>query len=160
MPPIFEDDSDRKMCIIVSKGTLDWATAAMVLGNAAVTEGIELHLFFTFYGMDVITNKKLDNLKVTPLANPAMGMPNMVAGLPGITALASKMMKKQMDEQAVPPSREFLQMVADGGAHLHACRLSYDMFGLTEEDLFPEVEDVISANDFMELSEGAQIIFI
>lgn len=158
--PAFNDDSDRKMCIIVSKGTLDWATAAMVLGNAAVSEGIELHLFFTFYGFDTIMKKKMDNLKVTPVANPSMGMPNTVGMLPGVTPMATMMMKRQMKEQNVPEHREFVQMVADAGAHLHACKLTFDMFGLSKDDLFDEVEDVISASDFMVIADGAQIIFI
>ena len=90
MPPKFEDEAtDRKLCIIVSKGTMEWATAAMVLGNAATSEGIELNVFFTFWGMDAIINKRMDKLKVSPVANPSMkipgteiGMSNMLAGLP------------------------------------------------------------------------------
>jgi len=160
VPPIFEDETDRKISIIVSKGTLDWVTAAMVIGNAAVSEGIDLHMFFTFYGMDAVIKKKMEHLKVTPVANPSMGMPNLVGVLPGVTAMATAMMKKQMAEQGVPPTKEFIQMVADAGAHLHVCRMTFDMFGLTKDDLYEEVEDVLSASDFLELAEGGQIIFI
>jgi peroxiredoxin family protein len=166
--PKFDDDGgDRKLCIIVSKGTMEWSTAAMVLGNAATGEGIELHVFFTFWGMDAIVDRRMDKLKVSPVANPSMkipgtdiGMANMLAGLPGMTAFASNMMAKEMEKLEVPPHREFMQMVADSGAHFWACRLTYDMLGLDKSDLWEGVEDVISASDFMELSEGAQIIFI
>ena len=172
MPPKFEDEAtDRKLCIIVSKGTSDWATAAMVLGNAATSEGIDLHLFFTFWGFDAIIDRCMDKLKISPVANPAMklpgthvGMSNMLAGLPGMTHFASAMMNKEMDNLEVPPHREFMQMVHDSGAHFWACRLTFDMMantiGLTKEHLWDGVEDIISANDFMEISEGAQIIFI
>lgn len=158
--PKFDDDADRKVSIILSKGTLDWATAAMVIANAAVSEGIELHIFFTFYGMDAVIKKKMDHLKVTPVGNPSMGMPNLVGVIPGVTAMATAMMKKQMKEQEVPDHREFIQMVADAGGHLHVCRMTFDMFGYTKDDLYDEVEDVLSAADFLELAEGGQIIFI
>jgi len=158
--PKFADETDRKVSIILSKGTLDWATAAMVIGNAAVSEGIELHLFFTFYGLDAVLKKKMDHLKVTALANPAMHMPNVVVGLPGMTAMATAMMKKMMKKQNVPEHRDFIQMVADAGAHLHVCRMTFDMYGYTKDDLYEEVEDVLSASDFLDLAEGGQIIFI
>ncbi len=158
--PMFEDETDRKVSIILSKGTLDWATAAMVIGNAAVSEGIELHVFFTFYGMDAVLKKKMDHLKVTALANPSMGMANAVAGLPGMTAMATTMMKRMMKKENVPEHRDFIQMVADAGGHLHVCRMTFDMFGYTKDDLYDEVEDVLSASDFLELAEGGQIIFI
>lgn len=158
--PMFEDETDRKVSIILSKGTLDWATAAMVIGNAAVSEGIELHVFFTFYGMEAVLKDKMDSLKVTALANPAMHMPNAVVGLPGMTAMATTMMKRMMKKENVPEHRDFIQMVADAGGHLHVCRMTFDMFGYTKDDLYEEVEDVLSASDFLELAEGGQIIFI
>jgi len=158
--PKFDDDADRKVSIILSKGTLDWATASMVIANAAVSEGIELHLFFTFYGMDAVLKKKMDHLKVTPLANPSMGMPNAIAAIPGVTAMATSMMKKMMAKENVPEHRDFIQMVCDAGGHLHVCRMTFDMFGYTKDDLYEEVEDVISASDFLDIAEGGQIIFI
>ncbi|GBD85094.1 hypothetical protein BMS3Abin02_01494 [bacterium BMS3Abin02] len=158
--PKFDDEADRKISIILSKGSLDWATAAMVIANAAVSEGTELHIFFTFYGMDAVLKKKMDRLKVTPLANPSMGMPNAVAALPGVTAMATAMMKKMMKKQNVPEHRDFIQMIADAGGHLHVCRMTFDMFGFKEEDLYEEVEDVLNATDFLELADGGQIIFI
>jgi len=158
--PKFDDEADRKVSIILSKGSLDWATAAMVIANAAVSEGTELHIFFTFYGMDAVLKKKMDHLKVTPLANPSMGMPNAVAALPGVTAMATAMMKKMMKKQNVPEHRDFIQMIADAGGHLHVCRMTFDMFGFKEDDLYEEVEDVLNATDFLELAAGGQIIFI
>jgi peroxiredoxin family protein len=81
-------------------------------------------------------------------------------GLPGMTAFATHMMKKQMEGIEVPEVPEFLEMVTDAGGHLWACRMSADMMHLEMGDLYERVEGIISADDFIELSSGAQIIFI
>jgi peroxiredoxin family protein len=87
-------------------------------------------------------------------------MPPMLMGLPGMTAFATHMMKKQIEGIDVPGVPEFLEMITDSGGHLWACRMSADMMHLEEEDLYGRVEGIISAADFIELSEGAQTIFI
>ena len=155
-----ETENTRKLAIICSKGTLDMAYPGLVLANAARQAGIEAFIFFTFWGMDIITKKKMTKLKVTPVGNPAMGMPNFVGVLPGMTPMATSMMKKKIDAIDIPPVDEFLEMVHDAGARLYACRMAADMMGLTEDDLIPQIEGIITAMDFMDLSEGAQTIFI
>jgi len=155
-----EDEVDRKMVIICSKGSLDMAYPGLVLANAALGEGIETHLFFTFWGFDIITEKTLDHLKFTPVGNPATHMPQMLMGLPGMTSFASMMMKRTIDGLEIPEVREFLELITDAGGHLWACRMSADMMHLGEEDLYDRVEGIISASDFMEISEGAQTLFI
>lgn len=163
---MFDENADRKLCIICSKGTLDMAYPGLVLANAALMEGIDVTMFFTFWGIDMINRKKMDSLKCTPLGNPSMGMPNgmgipnLIGALPGMTAMASTMMKKEIEKLDFPPIREFLQMVADAGGKLYSCRMSMDMMKLTKDDLFEEVSDVVGAMEFMEMSNGAQIIFI
>jgi peroxiredoxin family protein len=167
VPDFGDEDSDRKICFIASKGTLDMVYPSLVMANAALGEGIETHIFFTFWGMDIITKKHQDNLQFTWLGNTAMHppggstihMPQGLAGLPGMTAMATKMMKKQIAELDVPEVPEFVQMIADAGGHLWACKMSVDMMGLSKEDMIDEVADIISATDFIELSEGAQVIF-
>ena len=161
-----EEDSDRKLCIICSKGTLDMAYPGLVLANAALMEGIDVTLFFTFWGLDMINNKKLDNLKCTPLGNPSMGMPNgmgipnMVSLLPGMTSMASMMMKKEIAKLDFPEVRDYLGMIDEAGAKMYACKMSMDMMKLDEDDLLEEVDAVVGAMEFMEMSEDAQIIFI
>ena len=150
----------RKLAIICSKGTLDMAYPGLVLANAARMLGIEAMIFFTFWGMDIIHKRKVDHLKVTPVGNPAMGMPTLVGGLPGMTDMATKMMRKKIEELDLPPVREFLEMLHDAGAKLYACRMAADMMGLTKEDLVPWVDDIVGAMEFLEMAEGAQIIFI
>lgn len=160
------EDKERKLCIICSKGTLDMAYPGLVLANAALMEGIDVTMFFTFWGFDMITKKKMDRLMVTPLGNPSMampngmGIPNMMSVLPGMTGFATSMMKKEIAKLDFPPVGEFLQMIADAGGKMYACKMSMDMMGLEREDLFDEVIDVVGAMEFMEMSEDAQIIFI
>jgi peroxiredoxin family protein len=159
--PVFEDESTgRKLCIICSKGSLDMAYPGLVLANAALAEGIETHLFFTFWGFDMINKRTMGHLKFTPVGNPATHMPTLLMGLPGMTAFATHMMKKQIEGIDIPDVPEFMQMISDAGGHLWACRMSADMMHIDETDLYEKVEAIISAGDFMELSQGAQIIFI
>ena len=159
--PVFEAESTgRKLAIICSKGSLDMAYPGLVLANAALGEGVETHLFFTFWGFDMINKETMGHLKFTPVGNPATHMPQMLMGLPGMTAFATHMMKKQMEGIDVPDVPEFLEMISDSGGHLWACRMSADMMHLKESDLYERVEGIISAGDFIELSEGAQTIFI
>ena len=154
------ETADRKLCIICSKGSLDMAYPGLILGNAALMEGIEVHMFFTFWGLDMITKAKMTNLKATPLGNPSMGMPNILGIIPGMTAMATSMMKKEIAKLDFPPVDEFVQMLVDAGAHLYGCKMSMDMMKLTKDDLHSGVDGVLGAMEFMELSEGAQIIFI
>jgi peroxiredoxin family protein len=150
----------RKLAIICSKGTLDMAYPGLVLANAALGEGIETHLFFTFWGFDMINKKTMDDLKFTVLGNPATHMPQGLGGLPGMTAMATAKMKKSIADVGVPEVPEFLEQIVASGGHLWACRMSADMNHLTKDDLYDEVEDIISASDFIEKTEGAQLLFI
>jgi peroxiredoxin family protein len=166
IPDFGDEETDRKICFIASKGTLDMVYPSLVMANAALGEGIETHIFFTFWGMDIITKKHQENLQFTWMGNTAMHppgkklhMPQGAGFLPGVTKMATKMMKKQISDLDVPEVPEFVQMISDAGGHLWACKMSVDMMGLEKEDMIDEVEAVISATDFIELSDGAQVIF-
>ncbi len=154
------EEKNRKLSIICSKGTLDMAYPGLVLANAALMEGIDVDIFFTFWGLDMVNKKTMNHLKATPLGNPSMHMPNVVGILPGVTDLATTMMKKEMKKLDFPPVDEFIEMIHDAGGELYACQMAMDMFKLEKESLCEEVDDVIGAMEFMEKSEGAQIIFI
>ena len=160
--PLFDDEeqTDRKLAIICSKGNLDMAYPGLILANAALGEGIETHLFFTFWGFEMINKKTMQDLKFTPMGNTATHMPNSLSGLPGMTAMATHMMKKQIADLDVPEVPEFLEQIHQSGGHLWACRMSADMMKLHEEDLYDGVEAIISASDFIELTDGAQLLFI
>jgi peroxiredoxin family protein len=160
VPSFGTPQTDRKLAIICSKGNLDMAYPALILANAALGEGVETHLFFTFWGFDMINKKTMAELKFTPLGNTATHMPQGLGGLPGITHMATARLRKAIADLDVPEVPEFLQQIVDSGGHLWACRMSADMNHLTEEDLYDEVEGIISAADFIELTEGAQLLFI
>ncbi len=150
----------KKIAIICSKGTLDMAYPGLILANAARMSGIEATLFFTFWGLDIITDETVDKLHVPTVGNPSMHIPTMVGGLPGMESLATSMMKKQMEKLDIPDVRELVEMLDDAGAELYACRMAMDMFKRKEEDLLPQVKEVISAMDFYDKAAGAQILFI
>ena len=157
-----------KMVFIASKGNLDMAYPALIMANAALGEGVETHIFFTFWGFDLVTERTMDNVKFTMLGNTAMHLPmapNLpvwagMGAIPGMTKVATKMMKKQLDDLEIPSVREMLDIIVASGGHLWGCKLSFDMNGLGEDDLYVGVEAIIRAADVIELSEGAQIIFV
>jgi len=160
IPDFGDQDTGRKLAIICSKGGLDMAYPGLVLANAALGEGVPTDLFFTFWGLDIITRTRMDHLAFTPLGNTATHMPQGLGGLPGMTALATHRMRDQIAEVGVPGIREFLEQIVAAGGHLWACRMSADMMHLSEDDLYDEVEGIISATDFIEKSDGAQLLFI
>ena len=162
-PPVAEAprrEPIQAVSIICSKGALDMAYPGLILANAARMSGIEATMFFTFWGLDIITDKKVDKLKVSTVGNPSMGMPTMLGGLPGMEAFASTMMKKEMTKLDIPSVGEMLEILGDSGAHLYGCQMAMDMFKRTKDDLVPQVEDVISAMDFFDKAAGAQVLFI
>jgi peroxiredoxin family protein len=167
--PNFDDEasSGRKLAIICSKGNLDMAYPGLVLANAALGEGVETHLFFTFWGFDMITKRRMNDLKFSPTGNTAMHMPigdirvpQALAPVPGMQAVATKMLKKQIADLGIPEVPDFLDQIVAAGGHLWGCRMSADMNKLTEADLRDDVEGIINATDFIVLTEGAQLLFI
>ncbi|MBI5646881.1 MAG: DsrE/DsrF/DrsH-like family protein [Ignavibacteriae bacterium] len=149
----------EKVSIIVSRGSLDGVYPGLIMANGARMEGIEADLFFTFFGMDAIIDKRMDKIKVATVGNPGMHMPTMLGMLPGMSAFATGMMKKEMEKIDIPPVREFLEMIHDAGAGIYACKASVDMFHLTKQDFCPMVDDIISVGQFYERAAGGQIIF-
>jgi len=150
----------QRVSIICSKGTLDMAYPGLIMANGARMNGIEAMIFFTFWGLDIVTEKKMDHLHVATVGNPSMPIPTMIGGLPGMESMASSMMKKQMEELEIPGVREMIEILHDSGAELYACRMAMDMFKLEKEDLVPQIDDVLTVMDFYDKSAGSQIIFI
>src|SRR5437899_4165704 len=148
------------LAIICSKGTLDMAYPGLILANAARMSGIDATLFFTFWGLDIVTKKTVAHLHVPTVGNPSMHIPTIVGGLPGMESVATTMMQRQMQKMDIPSVYELLEILSDSGAHLYACRMAMDMINRTKDDLVPQVEDVISAMDFFDKAAGAQVVFI
>ena len=149
----------EKVSIVVSKGSLEGIYPALILANGARMEGIEAELFFTFFGLDAIRKDRHAHIKVATVGNPGMHIPTLLGALPGMSALATWMMGRQMEKLDIPPIPEFVELVADSGAHLWACRASVDMFGLTMDDFVPQVEGILSVGEFYDRAAGGDIIF-
>lgn len=156
-----------RVSIIVSRGSLEGVYPGLIMANGARMEGIEASLFFTFFGLYAIMEKTMDHLRVATVGNPAMRVPDakgvplptLLGAIPGMSAFATSMMKKEIEKLDIPPVREFLQMIKDAGGGLYACRATVDMFHLRREDFFREVDGVISVGEFYEKAAGGQIIF-
>jgi peroxiredoxin family protein len=149
----------EKVAIVVSKGSLEGIYPALIMANGARMEGIEADLFFTFFGLDAIRKERYDHIKVATVGNPGMHLPTWLGALPGFSALATKMMQRQMEKIDIPPIPEFIELVHDSGVRLFACKATVDMFGLTMEDFVPQVEEIISVGEFYDKAAGGQIIF-
>jgi peroxiredoxin family protein len=149
----------EKVSIVVSRGSLDGVYPGLIMANGARMEGIEADLFFTFFGLDAIRKDCQNRIKVATVGNPGMHLPTLLGALPGFSALATRMMQRRMEKLDIPPIPEFVELIADSGAGLYACRASVDMFGLTMDDFVPQVRDIISVGEFYELAAGGQVIF-
>jgi len=149
----------EKVSIVISKGSLEGIYPGLIMANGARMEGIEADLFFTFFGLDAIRKDRYEKIKVATVGNPGMHLPTWIGAIPGFSALATGMMKRQMEKIDIPPIPEFIELVADSGVRLYACKATVDMFGLTIEDFVPQVGDIISVGEFYERAAGGQIVF-
>ena len=148
----------NKAALIASKGTLDMAYPPLILATTAAAMDIETAIFFTFYGLDILHKKKNKNLKIPPLANPAMPipMPNIVGALPGMTAMATMMMNKWMGDQNVPSIPELLDMCQETEVRLIGCQMTMDVMGVKRDELIDGIE-VGGAATFLEWASQCNI---
>ena len=151
--------STKKICIIVSRGGLDEVYPAYILANGARQSGMEATLFFTFYGLNAVTEKKVDHLHVNMAGNAASPMPTVMVGLPGMETVAAKMMQSKMEDLDIPGPREFLEILDESGVEMYGCLLAMEMFGMDKKDLVPQVKDVITVGDFYAMADDAQVLF-
>jgi peroxiredoxin family protein len=156
---VAEPQTIEKVSIVISKGSLEGIYPGLIMANGARMEGIEADLFFTFFGLDAIRKDRYEKIKVATVGNPGMHMATWLGAIPGFSALATRMMKRQMEKIDIPPIPEFIELVADSGVRLYACKATVDMFALTMEDFVPQVENIISVGEFYEKAGGGQIIF-
>jgi len=154
-----QEEKIKKVSIIISKGSLEGVYPGLIMANGARMEGIEANLFFTFFGLDAIVKKRMKKLKVATVGNPAMHIPSIIGILPGMSALATWMMKREMEKLDIPPVDEFIEMIHDAGAKIYACKATVDMFHLKPEDFCEQVDGILTVGEFYEMSAGAQIIF-
>jgi len=137
----------NSMSIIVTKGSLDWAYPPFILSTTAAAMGMDVTMFFTFYGLPLLF-KKLD-MKITSLGNPAMkmplmgmhiGMPNIISAIPGVDAAASVMMKNLMKKKGIATIEDLREMAVEAEVRLIACQMTLDLFEYTRDDMIDGVE--------------------
>jgi peroxiredoxin family protein len=149
----------EKVSIVISKGSLDGIYPGLIMANGARAEGIEANLFFTFFGLDAIHKARHEHIKMATVGNPGLHVPTMVGGLPGVSAMVTQVMNHKMEKLDIPSIPEFVEMIADTGAGLYACKASVDLFGLEKNDFIDQVQDIITVGEFYDIAAGGQIIF-
>jgi peroxiredoxin family protein len=148
----------KRMAIIASKGTLDMAYPPLILASTAAAMDVEVGIFYTLYGVDIVNKKKYANLKVAPVANPAMPspvpFPNILGVLPGMTPMATTMMKGMIKKINWPTIPELIEACLDIGVRMIACTPTLEMTGVSKEDLVEGVE-VAGAAEFLDFALDA-----
>ena len=151
---------EERLLIILSKGTMDMVAPALMIATAGATMGKEVHMFFTFWGMSAIDKKTIGNLKVASVGNPGLPMPNILGMIPGMTAMATGMMKGKMEKAKIPSIPDMFKTAKELGVKMHACSTTLQVMGINKDDFISEVDDVVGATTMLELGQGGQIIFI
>ena len=149
----------EKVSIIISKGSLEGVYPGLIMANGARAEGIEVNLFFTFFGLDAIHRARHEHIKLATVGNPGLHLATALGGLPGMSSVMTHYLDHKMAQLDIPPIPEFIEMIADSGAGLYGCKASVDLFGLEKDDFIPQVNDIITVGDFYGLAAGGQIIF-
>ena len=152
-------DSIQKVSIVISKGSLDGIYPGLIMANGARAEGIEANLFFTFFGLDAIHKARHEHIKMATVGNPGLHVPTMLGGLPGVSSMVTHYMNHKMEKLDIPSIPEFVEMIADTGAGMYACKASVDLFGLEKNDFIDQVQDIITVGEFYDIAAGGQIIF-
>lgn len=154
------EEKRKRMAIIASKGSLDMAYPPLILASTAGAMDVEVTIFFTLYGVDIINKHKYGSLKVAPIANPAMPspipMPNIIGMLPGMTALGTQMMKGMIKKINWPTIPELIEACREVDVKMIACTPTLEMTGLTKDDLVDGVT-VGGAAEFLDFALDANV---
>ena len=149
----------EKVSIIISKGSLEGIYPGLIMANGARAEGIDANLFFTFFGLDAVLRARHEHIKVATVGNPGLHIATWLGGVPGMSSVVTKYLNHKMEEIDIPSIPEFIEMIADTGAGMYACKASVDLFGLEQGDFIDQIDDVITVGEFYEKAAGGQIIF-
>ena len=136
------ETSSNRVAIIAAHGTLDGAYPPLILATGAAAMDMEVAIFFTFYGLEILKKGNADKLKVAPIANPAMPVPvpNIIGMLPGMTSVATSMMNGWMKKANVAKLSDLLEMAAELGVRLIACQMTMDVMGIKKEEMIDGIE--------------------
>jgi len=152
--------ANKKMTIIASKGSLDMAYPPLILATTGAAMDMDVTIFFTFYGLELIKKGNADALKISPLGNPAMPMPvpipSLVAVLPGMEAMATVMMKQMFKKHGVASIGQLLELAKESGVKLIACQMTMDVMGVKQSDIIDGVE-FGGAATWMDIAADSQV---
>ncbi len=149
----------KKMAIIATKGTLDWAYPPLILASTAAALGWEAGIFFTFYGLNIIHKKKGKHLGVAPLGNPAapIPVPNFIGALPGMTSLATVVMKTMFKNHGVASIDDLMEAAIDSGVKFIPCAMTMEVFGYKDGDFIEQAEPSCGAAHFLAWASDADV---
>ncbi|HEC21856.1 MAG TPA: peroxiredoxin family protein [Chloroflexi bacterium] len=152
------EEKPKRVALIASQGTLDGAYPPLIIATTAVAMDMEVAIFFTFYGLNIIHKKKMHTLKVSPVGNPAMPMPipSIVSIIPGMTPMATGMMKSWMSKAGTASIPDLVEACVEFGVRMIACQMTLDVLGIKREELIDECE-VGGAATFLEYAAEADI---
>ena len=155
-------ENQKKLALIATKGTLDWAYPPFILASTAAALGYDVQIFFTFYGLNLL--KKDINLKISPLGNPGMPMPmgmdkwfpTIGTALPGMEGMMTAMMKKKMKTKGIASVEELRDLCLEADVKLIACQMTVDLFDFEKDDLIDDIE-LGGAATFFEFAGEADV---
>jgi peroxiredoxin family protein len=137
-------EKKKKLAIVVHSGTLDKLLCAFILGSTATSMDMEVHLYFTFWGLNALVKGGLEK-----------------AGLPATYKGMEEPLKKKLKEMKYPTPYDMLKrMKASGLLRIYACSPTMEMFGVKREDLIPEVDAIAGAAKFLEVASDADITLL
>jgi peroxiredoxin family protein len=153
-----KENRPRRLALVAAKGTLDAAYPPLILATTAASLGWEVGIYFTFYGLDILHDKRHRKLKMASLANPSgpIRLPNLLGAIPGATAAATKVMKRWMNRSKMPDVREFIEMSQALGVTFFACSTTMGVMGVEEDDLI-EGCDIAGAAKFLDFAADADV---
>ncbi len=140
-----EDDGQGKMTIIATQGSFDMAYPPLILASTAAAFGWEVVVFHTFWGLDILHEEKSKKLKLSAVGNPNMPLPNALAALPGMDAMATRMMQKKIDENGTATIEELIDLSLETGVDLQACQMTIELMGYDEDDFYDGVTTGVGA---------------
>jgi peroxiredoxin family protein len=149
----------KRIAIVASKGTLDAAYPPLILATTAAALDMEAGIFFTFFGLEIVKKSGLENLKFVPIANPAMPMPmpNLLGALPGMTGLATLMMKQTIKQKHIASIPELMGLAKECGVKLWPCQMTMDMMNIKRGELIDGVQEPVGAATFLEYASSSDI---
>ncbi|SDM54588.1 Peroxiredoxin family protein [Halogranum gelatinilyticum] len=154
---VSDEDGQKKLSIIATKGTLDMAYPPLILASTAAAFGWEVEVFHTFWGLDILHEERSKNLKLSAVGNPSMPMPNAVAALPGMDSMATRMMQKKIADNNTASIEELIQTSLDMGVEFQACQMTIDLMDYDEDDFYDGVTTGVGAATALQFMADADV---